>query len=237
MFSGQHFSFSSASSFSTSFSICAAFCPDPVSGKACYSCCKTVSHRKFRRCRQIALHAPHCRVRRCQPAAGYATFQSAPFQSCRLHADCPDAWAPRAALVSGLCGLIRFQRIVQIRGTPASGKTTLRCLLECHIATTDPEDQIFVTQGWNKDTLMEHFGNVNGYLETITALSVPELLASDQCCTRLENSRRESRSCENFLVSKDLASLNLSRLHWVTPADTKLWQTALACGGSSGQRL
>ncbi|KAA8902470.1 hypothetical protein FN846DRAFT_908554 [Sphaerosporella brunnea] len=104
----------------------------------------------------------------------------------------PDAWAPRAALVSGLWDLIRFQRIVQIRGTPASGKTTLRRLLESHIATTDPEYQVFVTQGWNKDTLTEHFGNAHGYLETITGLSVQELLASEKKVVLLFDEAQDS---------------------------------------------
>jgi hypothetical protein len=58
-----------------------------------------------------------------------------------------------------------------------------------------------------------------------------------QCCTRVENSPRESRSREQSFVLKGLASLEQSRLHLIRSTNTQLWQKARTGGGCSGQRL
>jgi hypothetical protein len=66
---------------------------------------------------------------------------------------------------------------------------------------------------------------------------------NSQCCTRVENSRRESRSRENIFVSKGLVRLATSRFARAVSsarsaaANTKLWQSAHACGGCSGQQF
>ncbi|PTU24323.1 hypothetical protein P175DRAFT_0527785 [Aspergillus ochraceoroseus IBT 24754] len=65
----------------------------------------------------------------------------------------------------------RFFHIVRVRGTPASGKTTIMNLLANKLLEYDPETPLYVLSGWDKDTVKDASGWA-GYPKQQTGLSM-----------------------------------------------------------------
>jgi len=82
--------------------------------------------------------------------------------------------------VSGLWRLARAERLVQVRGSPASGKTTLRRLLEHHIACNDPDYRIHVIQGWSPSVISDRYGGFAYYIKAVTGHNYHDFFAEDK---------------------------------------------------------
>ncbi|TDL19513.1 hypothetical protein BD410DRAFT_830314 [Rickenella mellea] len=65
-------------------------------------------------------------------------------------------WSRREQTVKRLFKCLESQRLVQIRGTPASGKSTLMKLLHAHIKSCQPDAIVQIVMGWPEERLQEH---------------------------------------------------------------------------------
>lgn len=75
----------------------------------------------------------------------------------------------RDKLVDELITRVRYFHIVRVRGTPASGKTTIMNLLANKLLEYDPETPVYVLSGWDKDTVKDALG-WTGYLKEQTGV-------------------------------------------------------------------
>ncbi|CAG8731944.1 14157_t:CDS:2, partial [Acaulospora colombiana] len=62
-------------------------------------------------------------------------------------------WSPRQGTVAAILELLLEYRLVQVRGTPASGKSTLLALLRAHIVQVDKKANVFVYKNWPQNEL------------------------------------------------------------------------------------
>ncbi|TDL19517.1 hypothetical protein BD410DRAFT_752188 [Rickenella mellea] len=65
-------------------------------------------------------------------------------------------WSRREQTVKRLFECLESQRLVQIRGTPASGKSTLMRLLHAHIKSCQPDAIVQIVMGWPEESSQEH---------------------------------------------------------------------------------
>lgn len=61
-----------------------------------------------------------------------------------------DILCPRAALIENLQAQLKSQAHAQVRGSPASGNTVIRRLLENHILPREPDYTIHALDGWDE---------------------------------------------------------------------------------------
>ncbi|KAG8808282.1 hypothetical protein FRC18_005119 [Serendipita sp. 400] len=76
----------------------------------------------------------------------------------RRHAGADDivlsnVWCPRKETVSTLLKLLHDHQLVQVRGTPASGKTTLMHLLHARIVNEDHNAKVYIYKHWPQNTM------------------------------------------------------------------------------------
>ncbi|PVG02083.1 hypothetical protein CPB86DRAFT_811970 [Serendipita vermifera] len=60
-------------------------------------------------------------------------------------------WCPREGTVSAILELLLEKKLVQVRGGPASGKSTLMHLLHNHILRQRPEAKVFFHENWPQE--------------------------------------------------------------------------------------
>ncbi|KAK2462614.1 hypothetical protein APHAL10511_005347 [Amanita phalloides] len=59
-----------------------------------------------------------------------------------------DKWSPRTETVKDLYEVLSEEKLVYVRGSPASGKTTLMFLLDAHIRRIDPSAFVYRFSSW-----------------------------------------------------------------------------------------
>jgi tRNA uridine 5-carbamoylmethylation protein Kti12 len=80
-------------------------------------------------------------------------------------------------MVTTVLSLLHESRFVHIRGTPASGKTTLCNLLAHKIRNNKPHAQILKMVGWDEKKAVQA-GDWNIYLQQRTGLYAEELMSA-----------------------------------------------------------
>lgn len=76
-------------------------------------------------------------------------------------------YTPRSSLVAGIIAAARKEHIIQVRGTPASGKTVLSRLVANELFRMN--EQVFYIDGWKGD-VVEKAGGWSSYLESQTGV-------------------------------------------------------------------
>lgn len=99
------------------------------------------------------------------------------------------------------------ERLVHVKGSPASGKTTLRRLLEYHIFTTDPEYKIYSFGAWDREVI-DAVGGCDGELQRVTGMDSAAMLNSEIKIVLLFDEGQTSY-WDKFLWNEFLKSLEL----------------------------
>ena len=77
-------------------------------------------------------------------------------------------YTPRSSLIAGIITITQQVQIIQVRGTPASGKTVLSRLVANELVRRN--EQVFYIDGWKRDDV-ERAGGWSEYLESRTGVN------------------------------------------------------------------